>query len=895
MRRAAHADELWLRTPSSPSGPAWWSRIRADARRLVPFAGLAFFALALWGLQQSLHGLRYEHIVSALAALPSWRLAAALAITVAGYVVLAGYDMLALRFIRHPANAGTVATAAMVSGALGNNVGNTLLAGAAVRYWIYTAAGLTATQITRVVLFCSGGFWLGYLFLGAFAFSLKPLALPAPLHLGLVTTRPLGLVLAAVLAGWLTLCVRGRPMALARLRIELPSVPLTLGQIAIASCDLSLMGTALFVLLPPTPGLTIVTFAPVFLVALIAGAASQVPGGLGVFEAVVMLLLADRLAPRDLAASLLAFRAIYLLLPLLAAAVFVGLRIGPKPRSAWRAWVERGTRSLQAIAPSVVAALAFVAGAVLLVSGALPAAVGRLVLVERLFALPVIEASHFFASLIGSALLVVARGLQRRLDAAWLLATGLLAAGAVLSLLKGWDFEEASVLAIVLLVLLPLRRQFYRTSSLLNAPFTPAWVASCAIVLAGSTWLVLVTQSEAGLASQAWWDFSWHAEASRSERASAGAIGLFVLLALHHLLRPARDRSRLPAQVDIERARPIVERCTRTYANLVFRGDKSLLFSTAGDAFLMYGRRGRSWIAMGDPIGPEDGVREVAWRFREQCDRADGWCVFFEVGADRRELYAELGLVLTPVGEEARVDLSAFDIETPAHKDLRHARSRLQRAGCRFEIAPRAAVPALLPALAGVSRAWLAHKATHEKGFSNASFDEGYLSRFPVAIVRRGQDIVAFANVWQGAGREELSVDLMRHRPDAPNGTMDFLFGELLLWGRTEGFRWFNLGMAPLAGLESSPGAALYDRLGGFIYRHAEHFYNFDGLRRYKAKFRPVWTPLYLASPGGLALSPVLLDVTALIAGSVGGIVSRRDSSPAHRPRARRLPRDALR
>jgi phosphatidylglycerol lysyltransferase len=241
----------------------------------------------------------------------------------------------------------------------------------------------------------------------------------------------------------------------------------------------------------------------------------------------------------------------------------------------------------------------------------------------------------------------------------------------------------------------------------------------------------------------------------------------------------------------------------------------------------------------------------------------------------RREFYAEIGLTLTPLGEEARVDLAELSLDPPAHKDLRNARTKLLRSGCRFDILAIEAAPEVLPALARISQAWLARKATREKGFSNASFESRYLSNFPLAVVRQEGDIVAFANLWLGTGREELSVDLMRHLPDAPNGTMDFLFSELMLWGRDQGFRWFNVGMTPLAGLESHQAPVLWSRVGAFMYRHAEHFYNFEGLRRYKAKFAPVWIPLYLASPGGIALAPVLVDVIALIAGGIGGIVSK--------------------
>lgn len=856
--------------------------LRAAARsirwlqRFWPWAGLGLFALALWALHGALHGHSYRELAAALGRMPAADLLLSALATAASYTALIGHDALAVRYVGRALPPREVSLAALLSNAIGNNIGNTLLTGSAVRYWIYTDAGLTALQIGRVVLFCSLGFWLGYFALAALAFLAAPLPLPSALRLGVETTWPLGLLALLALAAWIALGVRGRPIALGALHLDLPKPALTLGQIAIGAVDLLLMAAALYVLLPAADAPGFVPFLAVFLIALVAGAASQIPGGLGVFEAVMVLLLGPQTDLRTLAAALVAFRAIYLVLPLLVAVAVVGVRGGLRLRHAGPATLQRLWQPLADTAPTVLGAMAFLSGAVLLLSGALPAAVGRLALVERLLALPVIEVSHFLASLVGAALLVVARGLQRRLDAAWWLAVGLLATGALLSLAKGWDFEEAGVLALALAALLPLRRQFYRRSSLLDTAFSPAWVASCAIVLGGAAWLTLFAHRDAALAEQAWWAFAWKAEASRSLRAMIGATGLLTLFSLRRLVRPARGEKPSPAGRELERAQPIVAASRWTYANLVYRGDKALLFSANDDAFLMYGRMRRSWIAMGDPVGPEASTRELAWRFRELADRHDGWCVYFEVRPENRALYAELGLTLTPLGEEARVELSGFSLDTPAHRDLRQACAKLRRAGCRFEIVERDRVPALLPTLEAVSQAWLARKATSEKGFSNASFDRDYLARFPAAVVRRGDEVVAFANLWLGAEREELSVDLMRHRPDAPNGTMDLLFSELLLWGRAQGYRWFNFGMAPLAGLHAYPEPNVWTRAGAFVYRHAEHFYNFEGLRRYKAKYGPVWTPLYLASPGGLALPPVLVDVTSLIAGGLGDVFVKR-------------------
>jgi phosphatidylglycerol lysyltransferase len=150
-----------------------------------------------------------------------------------------------------------------------------------------------------------------------------------------------------------------------------------------------------------------------------------------------------------------------------------------------------------------------------------------------------------------------------------------------------------------------------------------------------------------------------------------------------------------------------------------------------------------------------------------------------------------------------------------------------------------------------------------------------YLANFPVVLIRRAGSLVAFANLWASVTREEISVDLMRFAPRAPRGTMDFLFVELLLWARSQGYRWLNLGMAPLSGLGARRLAPRWHQVGGFVFRHGEHFYNFQGLRRYKEKFAPVWSPRYLLAPGGIALPRILADASLLISGGLRGLLTQ--------------------
>jgi phosphatidylglycerol lysyltransferase len=104
---------------------------------------------------------------------------------------------------------------------------------------------------------------------------------------------------------------------------------------------------------------------------------------------------------------------------------------------------------------------------------------------------------------------------------------------------------------------------------------------------------------------------------------------------------------------------------------------------------------------------------------------------------------------------------------------------------------------------------------------------------------------------------------------------MEFLLIELMRWGRDNGYERFNLGMAPLSGIENRTLAPLWNRVGALLFSRGEPFYNFQGLRLYKEKFDPIWEPRYLASPGGLVLPRILTNVASLISGGLAGVVSK--------------------
>jgi phosphatidylglycerol lysyltransferase len=319
-----------------------------------------------------------------------------------------------------------------------------------------------------------------------------------------------------------------------------------------------------------------------------------------------------------------------------------------------------------------------------------------------------------------------------------------------------------------------------------------------------------------------------------------------------------------------ERAAAVLAASTDAPASgaLALLGDKQFLFSDSRRSFIMFGIQGRSWIAMGDAVGPADERLELLWRFREHCDQWGGRTVFYEIGAAAMPDLVELGLTFYKLGEQAFVPLSGFNLDGAARSGLRQSVLRAERDGARFSVVQPGDVPAVLPEMRAVSDAWLESKGAREKGFSLGRFDPDYLARFPIALVRRGNELVAFANLWPTAGKREISVDLMRFRDGMVRDVMDYLFVQLLLWSKAQGYGRFDLGMAPLSGLQERHLAPIWTRAGALLFTHGEKFYNFEGLRRYKDKFKPVWEPRYLAAPGGLALAQALADVTLLVSGS---------------------------
>ncbi|MCA4963910.1 MULTISPECIES: bifunctional lysylphosphatidylglycerol flippase/synthetase MprF [unclassified Pseudomonas] len=839
---------------------------------------LLLFAIALIACRHLLSELDLDALHDSILQVPKPALLGALAATVVGFIILLGYEWSASRYAGVTLAPRILALGGFTAFAIGNAIGLSMLSGGSVRYRLYARHGLGATEVARMTLFAS-------LSLGC---ALPPLAALATLSdlpaastaLGLSETL-LGAASVAVLLLFSVLAIgiyrRRLPeqpyadnllVKAGRRTLRLPGRRLTFLQLIITALDVAAAATVLYLLLPEAPPFG--AFLLVYLLALAAGVLSHVPGGVGVFEAILLAAFADKLGAAPLAAALLLYRLIYVVLPLLVACVFLLINEGQRLFQS-----RQSLRAASGLAAPILAVLVFLSGVVLLFSGVTPEIDTRLEHIGFLIPHRLVDASHFGASLIGVLCLLLAQGLRRRLSAAWMLTTILLLVGALLSLLKGFDWEEACLLILTASLLGVFRRSFYRPSRLTELPFSPLYLVSSLCVLGASIWLLLFAYQDVPYSHQLWWQFTLDADAPRGLRSLLGAAVLLVVVSLTWLLRTARPVIHLPTPGELDRAVKILMASAQPDGGLALTGDKALLFHPDEQAFLMYARRGRSLVALYDPIGPPQQRAEMIWQFRDLCDIHHARPVFYQVRAENLPYYMDIGLTAIKLGEEARVDLQRFDLEAKGKemKDLRYTWNRGTRDGLSLEIFEPGQAP--MDELKVISDAWLTGKNVREKGFSLGRFSEDYLKHFRIAVIRFEGRPVAFANLLETFGHDLASLDLMRAHPEAPKLTMEFMMIGLIQHYKSHGYARFSLGMVPLSGLQPRRGAPLTQRLGSMVFRRGEQLYNFQGLRRFKDKFQPDWEPRYMAVPAGLDPLVALADTAALIAGGLTGLVKR--------------------
>ena len=906
-------------------------KIKINWHWLIALVVIVVFTMASKSLYHMVHTLDIAQMKSVILATPPLTMLKAVVVVILAYILLSVYDLIAIRYLKVKIPYLKVMNTSLTAFSIGHTLGVSMLSAGAVRFRYYGKYGIESASIANIILLVSLAFSYGMMTVIGISLVVNPHMLSQLLsniawlaNISPLVFKVIGFITLLLIAASLIFAGKsGRAFVIKNWQLHLPPATVLFRLIALAVVDIALVAYIIHILIPASTVSYLEVFSA-YVQAITVGIISHVPGGLGVFE-LTMVASLPKVDKTTLLSVLLLFRILYYLIPFILGILSFVLH---------EAYIRSGLDSTKKrrILPSVwipqLLALATAGlGIVMLVVSILPPVTNRELLLGEFIPIPIIETSYLLNTLMGFALLVLARGLYQRLNGAWHLSMWLLGLSVMTLLIKHLEIEVAVICALLFGVAYFNRSYFNRQSNLMSLRLNSQTLVLLSVFLISLFWVGMYVHRHEAYSPDLWWNVSGDGGA-RFLRSYAMLAILTIAYTLFSLIRFKKPSPSLPTLVELAQAEQVARNSAYSIANLSLLGDKQLLFSDTGNSFIMYQTQGRSWIVMSDPIGDDSEFGTLIETFIALCQSFGGTCVFYEISNRYQHLFNRNGIQLLKIGEEAIVDLDKFGLQGSKNSKFRQVISRGTKDGLSFEVVPQAQIPTILEELKAVSDIWLGDKKSAEKGFSLGYFDEDYLKHFDCAVVKYQGDIVAFANLWQSGQHSELSIDLMRYKEVQNNegkaikNMMDYLFISLFMWGKEAGFHHFSLGMAPFTGFEAQPkpmveshpledstpkDEALNDEalktmsqhiidskymeipsgsetigpkwryVTNTVTKYGKTYYNFTGLRNFKEKFNPEWEPRYIGIETGLraGMKPIkgLTDTTLLISGGLGSLV----------------------
>ncbi len=615
-------------------------------RHLPAALGVLLLIGAVYVVQREFRHLNVRDVGHALHAISNRALWEAAVLTVLSYGLLTFYDKLATIYAGHHVSYWRCALASFCAYALAHNLGFAAVSGAAVRYRLYAHWGLSTVQIGKVVAFSSLTFGLGGMTLGGAILFTEPGAVPAlgpllphwVLYLAGAAMWAVVTIYVVLASLFPVLHVRGR-------QIELPGWRMALAQVALATADVSLTASIFYVLLPEMRELSWVRFLAVYLGSYAAGLASNVPGGLGVFDTAMLVgLKATQLAAPVVLGAIAVFRLFYYVVPLfLAGALFAGNEVLVSRRRLADTVPGQPRWSEPDLAVAASTGGVAICGAMLLSIGVLDTHPDYS-WVDANFASFAASAGQYVTSLLGTGLMVLAIGLSQRVTLAWGTTIAFLLAGAGMTALQGEPAFVPAILTLAALSIAPFRDAYYRAARLFSHPLRPGTLVPVTALLFSVVWLASFEPKVRNLAHSSWWAIVMSRNAPLPIREAVALAVLLALGALWGVIRPGRVRwmawdaeSRLryaalgalpPAEAD------------------------GLVMGETGRSGIPFRRIGRVLLGLGDPAGAESDRVSAVWRLRDLAQQEGCDAAIWRAGAGMLKVYGDLGLTALPLGED---------------------------------------------------------------------------------------------------------------------------------------------------------------------------------------------------------------------------------------------------
>lgn len=350
------------------------------------------------------------------------------------------------------------------------------------------------------------------------------------------------------------------------------------------------------------------------------------------------------------------------------------------------------------------------------------------------------------------------------------------------------------------------------------------------------------------------------------------AIMLISLRIILSYMKADNEFLKVPDLDEYEKFLAEINQDTSITAGLGFLGDKYIHYYEEDGRKLLafiYQVVNNKIIVMGEPIGREEYLDQGLRYFVDKCEKSALKPVFYEVGRKFTMMLHDYGYDFMKFGENAFLELEEFSLAGRKKSSLRNILNRFEKDGYKFELIDPPYDDKLLDRLEVISEKWL--KGIDEKGFSMGFFDRSYLSRSKLALVYdKYMDLAAFISIMPNYDDKILTIDLMRYDTDMNvNSMMDYLFLNLFIYGKDKGYKYFNLGMAPLSNVGINKSAYLPEKIASLIFKHADFLYPFKGLRNYKSKYASIWDGKYISFAKG---NFILTSISAILFADKGKI-----------------------
>ncbi len=813
---------------------------------LIAPLGVIIFIVAIMLLSNEMKNYSYQQILDTLKAIPSFKIIFAAILALLYYLILGGYDVVAFKYINVPLKFKNVVFTCFISNALGNNTGYSMLFGGSIRYRLYSLYNVSMLNVTKVLFFSSATIWFGLLIIGGIVFTFFPVNFTDGKFF-FQSSQPLGILfLLAVTLYTLLSLFKSKPIKIFnKWTITFPDIKITLWQMLLATADWVIASCTLFVLLP-SGEISYITLLQIFLVAQMLGILSQVPGGMGVFETAIVMMLPEATESSFVMGALLAYRAIFYFFPLSIALLLLASHEFFRAKKRFKVLARFYGGRMASLIPQALSISIFLSGTMILFSGVTDVSSSVIKRLVEYIPVYILDAFHLTISVIGIILLFVSRGLLLRIKKAYSYAVILLSLLFPLALINGYGYEKIVFLLVMLALVTPSRKYFYRPLSLIAVKLNTVWLMMISAVFITSAWLSFFVYRPD---IYSWVELFSASDLGRSLRVCIGMLITIAVVIVAELWKRYRYKQ---AGVDITNIKKISDNSMYVYGKYAFENRN--IFDMNSDAFMMYSQVNNSAVIFGDPVGNNKYVGELIWDFKEMTESKNINPIFVYLGYKNLKFYDDIGLDIASFGVDANIPLEKFSGDSENISDIKVLSENFEKDGYTFEIIDGEKFTENKKYIGFIDYQW-------EKDFNNLKnkmFDVSQNTADKFVIVKKDNFISAYAYLLLAKNKYEAFVSNVRYTSDCDENILKYILFKSVCYAKDEGFKWFNLGLTPAVD-ETVIDENFTRKAKFFVF--AEHFkYDMNALREFKNKFSPVWKKKYIAFYSGNRMIYFLKD-----------------------------------